>query len=252
MKFRKKSGIGLLEMMIAILISLVILSLTFRYTYFMESSLSKSASYLDMIEKYHVIFAWMLRDVEMAGYLGCVKAKSRSKIIDDHAYLLPDWLTAKDNRLSSQYMSPEAYLVLENKNNQLLINGKNFLKENDIVVIENCWQAQIAKIKKISSVNYGAQNRLSFYDALIISDAHALYVARLVQHTFFIKKTSRKNKKGDFIYSLYVNDINTREDEVLENINKMTLKSNGQQVNMTLISSDNNKPLEFIANRKNE
>lgn len=241
MMLNGNKGTGLLEMMIVLLISAIILSVIFRYAYFLEKSLNMASKKIDAIEKYHVVFAWMVRDVEMAGYLGCVNASNRKAISDPGRYLFSSWWNINNNSLQSQYMSPQQYELLENANNQLLIDGENHLKAEDVVVIENCWQAEVNKIKKISSVNYGTKNRLSFYYPVMISGVQGLFIARLIQHKYYIKDDQ----------SLYVADINVRDEEVLANVNHLKLSQSPSTLNITLNNTENNTEMFFVARMYN-
>ena len=214
MRYRKINGASLLEIMIAMLIGAIVLAAIFRYSYFLENTLNFSASKVESIEKNNVLFAWMVRDIEMAGYIGCVNAHSRKSIIDDAHYLSNTWLIANGATLISQYMSIEQFQVIEkSSNNEILIIGDNHLKEDDVVFIENCWNAETAKIKKIHSVDYGVKNRLEFYAPLRMESFSNTYVAKLIRHDYFIKDWKGfyvRNEKGD-------------SDEVLENISNFNI-----------------------------
>ncbi|MCD8542752.1 MAG: hypothetical protein LRY69_04965 [Gammaproteobacteria bacterium] len=48
-------------------------------------------------------------------------------------------------------------------------------------------------------------------------------IGKLVQRTFFIKNTARKNLAGEVIPSLYVEDVNSQQEEVCENIQQFLL-----------------------------
>ena len=219
---KKIRGAGLLEIMIAMLISAIILAEIFRYSYYLEKTLNFSASKVASIEKINVLFAWMVRDIEMAGYLGCVNAHSREKIIDNGHYLSSSWLIANGGTLESQYMSTEQFEIIEKlSETEILISGNNHLKDNDVVFIENCWEVEAVKIKKIHSVNLDAQNRLEFYFPLEMDHIENTYVAKLIRHDYFIENSSglyMRNEKGD-------------SNEVLEDISSFNiLPSSGKFV----------------------
>lgn len=240
MRYSQVRGASLLEVMIALLLSAIILTEIFRYSYFLESSMSFSAKKIEAIEKNNVLFAWMARDIEMAGYVGCVNAFSRKGVIDDGGYLSSIWLSANGDVLKSQYMSTQQFAIMSKTNsNEVLIDGDNDLKANDVVFIENCWAAEVIKIKKISSVNYGVQNRLQFYSEIKLESLENAYVAKLIRHEYIIKKTTRKNAQGEYILSLYVIDEKNNSDEILENIVSMALKK--LQNNITISMIDNEK-----------
>lgn len=215
-KNKNIQGASFLEIMIAMLLSAIILSGIFRYSYYLENLLNVSALKLESIEKDNVLFASMVRDIEMAGYVGCVNASSRKNIIDDSHYLSSTWLIAHDDQLEAQYMATEQFLVMEkSSDSELLISGENHLKEDDVVFIENCWEAEVVKIKKIHSVNYGAQSGIEFYSPLKISHFEDAYIGKLIQHNYFIKNSS----------ALYVRDPAGSSEEILENISSFSISA---------------------------
>ncbi len=242
MAYKKIRGAGLLEIMIAMLLSAIVLAEIFRYSYFLENTLNFSASKVESIEKNNVLFAWMVRDIEMAGYVGCVNAHSREKIIDDGHYLAHTWLTANSNILESQYMSPQQFLIIEKSSpNQVLISGNNHLQENDIVFIENCWEAEVVKIKKIRSVNYDEKNNLEFYSPLTMENFENTYVGKLIQHDYFIKNSA----------GLYVRDQTGGSDEVLENISSFNVLSSQNKLIVSVTDLNASDPIILAASAYN-
>lgn len=242
MTIKKIKGVGLLEIMIAMLLSAIVLAEIFRYSYFLESTLSFSASKVETIEENNVLFAWLVRDIEMAGYVGCVDAHARASIIDDGNYLSATWLTANGDTLESQYMSAEQYQVIEKlSDNEVLISGANHLKEEDVVFIENCWEAETAKIRKIHSVNYGAKNRIEFYASLKMSDINNAYVAKLMRHHYFIEDSGGlyvRNEKGD-------------SDEVLENISNINISTSQNRLIISALETNSAEPIVLTASAYN-
>jgi hypothetical protein len=184
----------------------------------------------------------------MAGYVGCVHAHSRKNIVDDQGYLLDQWLTVSGGELISQYMSAHQVLVIDKtSNNEVLIKNSDGLKADDVVFLENCWGAELAKIKKISSVNYGAQKKIQFYYPIKASETKNFYLAKLVLHKFYVKKTSRKNAKGDYIFSLYVTNEKNDSDEILENIQSMNIKKSHNNFVISIAESKNSSPILLAA-----
>jgi hypothetical protein len=248
MEYSHIKGVGLLEIMIAMLLSVIVLAEIFRYSYFLENSVSLSSAKVESIEKNNVLFAWLVRDIEMAGYVGCVHAHSRKNIVDDQGYLLDQWLTVSGGELISQYMSAHQVLVIDKtSNNEVLIKNSDGLKADDVVFLENCWGAELAKIKKISSVNYGAQKKIQFYYPIKASETKNFYLAKLVLHKFYVKKTSRKNAKGDYIFSLYVTNEKNDSDEILENIQSMNIKKSHNNFVISIAESKNSSPILLAA-----
>jgi len=252
MRYSQVRGAGLLEIMIALLLGAIILTEIFRYSFFLENSVIFSAKKVEAIEKNNVLFAWMARDIEMAGYVGCVNARSRECIIDDGRYLSTTWLMANGDVLQSQYMSTQQYSVINQENtNEVLIDGDNNLKPDDVVFIENCWEAEVTKIRKISSVNYGAQKKLQFYHPIKIENIKNAYVAKLIRNEYAIKETSRKNPQGSSILSLYVINEKNNSDEILENIQSITVIKSQNNVSISVKDNESLLPMVLVARAYN-
>lgn len=239
---KKISGAGLLEIMIALLLSAIVLAEILRYSDFIERMLNVSALKVESIEKNNVLFAWMVRDIELAGYMGCVNASARKSIIDDGHYLSSTWLIANGNHLVSQYMSPQQFLVKEKvSDTEALIVKDNHFKEEDIVLIENCWEAETAKIKKIHSVNYGAENRLEFYSPLHLKNVENTHVAKIILHDYFIND----------LYGLYVRNEKGDCDEILENIANFTISLSCNQYKLSVKEFYLGEPIVLSASAYN-
>lgn len=252
MGYRNSHGSSLLEIMIALLLSAIVLAEIFRYSYFIESSVNFSSSKIESIEKNNVLFAWLVRDIELSGYVGCVNAHSRETIIDDGSYLSNHWLVTSGNELVSQYMSTQQFLIASQTSaNEVLIDGKNNFKVDDVVLIENCWEAETLKIKKISNVNYGTQKRLQFYQSIKIKNIQNAYVAKLIRHQYGIKKTTRKNENGQIIFSLYMTDIKNNSDEVLENISAMDISNSQGMYTLAITEKNASMPILLTARAHN-
>lgn len=250
MNHRESSGAGLLEFMISIFLSAFILVMLFRYTFFLEKTFNIASDSISLMEKYHVAYGWLVKDIEMAGYMGCVNARSRSTILDSQTYLSSNWLTMKDDTLKTQYMSPESFSILNWQDNQIFIEGHHHFHVDDIVVIETCWEAEVAKIQNISQKNNGSKTAISFYSPLKIDPMNDGYIGKLVQRKFFIKNTTRKNLAGEFIPSLYVEDINSQQEEVCENIRHFHFSINHSSVTLVLEDFKNNW-IELLAEKYN-
>lgn len=242
MAYEKIKGTGLLEIMIALLLSAIVLAGIFRYAYYLETSLKSSASKVESIEKDSVLFAWLIHDIEMAGNVGCVNAHSRQKIIDAGHYLSSTWLIANGHDLESQYMSSKQFQIIEKSSEvEVLISGDNHFKENDVVFIQNCWEAETLKIKKIHSVHYGEKNRLEFYTPMQLKNFDNTYVAKLIRHHYFIE-----NSNG-----LYVRNENGDSDEVLENISDIAISSSQNRFTVSVTELNNPDPMIFSTSAYN-
>lgn len=237
-------GAGLLETMIALLLGAIILAEIFRYSYFLEKSVHYAASKIESIEKNNVLFAWVVNDIEMAGYFGCVNATSRESIIDDTGMLNRDWLVVAQNYLSSEYMSTEHFLVVEKSaDNEVIVDGNNNFKAEDIIVLENCFGAQVLKTKKIRSINHDEKTGLQFYSSIKLTNLQHLYVAKLVFHEYWVD--------DEKAHALRVNDIKNNNNIILENIRDFKVEKKNNNFNISVIDEENNALISLSAKAKN-
>lgn len=242
MAFKHNQGVSLLEMMIALVISSVLLIEIFRYSYLLENSAMFSLHNVEFVEKENVLFSWLAQDIEKAGYVACVDAKSRKNIIDDTGSLQSVWLSATDNTLFSQYMSAQQWPILQQtESNEIIIDGSSHLKVDDIVFLANCYDAQVLKIQKIGSVNYGAQNRIVFYSSIKLPESsNNFYLGKLIQHHYFIKTNS-----------LYMQDERGNSDEMVENIQSLRFSWSQNMWTITAYAANATTPMILTAKTYN-
>ena len=240
-------GISLCETMLALTLSAVLLLEIFRYTYFLENSAQYSAARVAAAEKENVLFAWMGEDIEKAGYMTCVAQPFRKKIIDDTGRWHTAALSTSSNRLFVQYMSPQSFVVLEQRGAYTVqIADGAGLKEQDLVVLADCTAAQILKIKQMEHLQSGAFTNLTFFSPIkIYPVSDTLYLGRLLQHDYFLQQTQRKNAQGEWITALYMRDDRQRSDEILENIQALQFSFWRHHGTMTVYIKDYHAPMVF-------
>lgn len=242
MALKQYNGVSFLEMVVALLLSAILMTVIFRYAYYIEKALDYSSQKISSIEKNNVLFASMVRDIEMAGYAGCLNARSRKTIWDENNYLASVWLNADNNLLESQYMSPERFEVIKKlSDTEILISGEISLKVNDVVLIENCWELETAKISKIHNVNYGAQHRLEFYLPVKMQDFSNTSIAKLIRHYYFIEAS-----KG-----LYVRNEKGDSDQVLEDISSFLITSQKNGYKLSVQEDEASSPILLSASANN-
>lgn len=258
-KYRYIIGASLLEVLISIVISAVLLIVITRIYFNLDHAWLVQQNSVEKIEKTSVAYHWLDRDITHAGYLGCIKASKRKKIIGAHYLKNSHWLELSDQELFSQYMDLQNTQLLEQINPyQIMVNGEQVkFKKNQIIFIENCEKLIISKIQKVNNRAHNTKQILSLYEPIYesiteSSISNRVSVGKLISHKFFIKKTSRKKLNQQKIYSLYLKDENNRSHELIEGVSNIDFeKINKQTVQIKLFYDGETKPVIFKLEAKN-
>ena len=241
-KFNLNLGASLLEVLIGIVIAAILLVVIGRVYFSVEQAWLAQQNSIANIEKTNVAYAWFSRDITHAGYLGCVMASKRKKILG--AQYLPDadWLRISDQELFAQYMGLDNTSLLEQISAyQVSVSDEVKFKKNQIIIIENCQHLMVNKIKKVSNRKSQSKQILTLSSPIIedFVDKNTR-VGKLIKHKFLIKKTSRKKLNNKTIYSLYVKSENNRWNELIAGVNKIFFKKNNKTIQIELHYSEGN------------
>lgn len=260
--FKYKQAASLLEVLVSIVISITLLVVISKIYFTVEQAwLAQQTSLADM-EKTNVAYAWLSRDIVHAGYLGCVKFSKREKILGSHYLLSQSWLEISESgaELFAQYMSLDSVKLLDQINAyQVSVqvsdsqNQNIKFKENQIIIIEDCQNLIINKIKKISHRDSQSKQILTLYSPVYETFSEKdTRVGKLIAHKFLVKKTSRRKANNQKIYSLYLQDENNRWQELIENIDKIMFRRLGDNL-IEVILDDENKsdPVIFKLESRN-
>jgi len=218
MNLKNSQGYNLIELLMALALSLVFLGLMGSY-YLTQQKGSAKVEALSRLEENALIAANILRDeIHSAGYIGCAKFTSDFPVKN---------LTAYKN------FKPEKVLKIFHEQNSdrlhILKTVEGEAKKGDLVFISDCRAGVLAR-------------------APISSDKQIL---KVIDQDFYVANTGRKTLKGQPILALYKRDNLTHQVEPLaDGIEKMLIKQNKNLLIINLLMRDelgNTKSLNIVS-----
>jgi hypothetical protein len=237
----KVDGFTLLEVLLAIMLSLFVCALLFKIIINADSAWRRQQDQVTTIEKALTTKTILQNAITHAGYLGCQSAYGNVTVVDHlHAYKdVHPWLQVTPDTLDVMYLSPEATQVLELPGADEVLVGESFsIKAGDVVVISDCRHAEIVKASSVRTANQ--KTKIVFEQSLSYEYEGFVTIGKLIVNQFYLKNTSRRDERGNRIKSLYVRNTSGRNQETVLGINALSfLKSNNNiDVNLTFSQGD--------------
>lgn len=229
-------GFSLLEVMISLAIAMLLLIAVAQLGVLVEQLWFMQEKSMNRIEALNVAYAWMGRDIESAGYFGCLKQSLRQEREDPQHLLMDSEIEWSNTSLTVQYMSAEtAFLVSKISPYQWEVTDTIPWKEGDQVVFEDCMNMAVATIQSVSQ--HGSHQLLTLNSPLISDFSTEARVGYLRKHQYQVRTTSRKNAQGEPITSLYVLD-NYQWQELLEAVRTVSWYPPNHPVTIRLTMMD--------------
>ena len=152
-RLRNKQGFTILEIMIALSISVLIISVLFQWYRMQWNSMAAQNNLIAVIEQAHLVSDYLASEIEQAGYVGCVKVTDNFPVTSDLSEMIPlhPWLIIAPHMLTVRHANKrynELYIAMHDFN-QLIISNTVRFKTGDIVVVSDCKQAEIFKIHHV-------------------------------------------------------------------------------------------------------
>tara|TARA_B100000989_G_scaffold297996_1_gene285624 strand:- start:3526 stop:4536 length:1011 start_codon:yes stop_codon:yes gene_type:complete len=164
------------------------------------------------------------RAVSHAGFMGCrpLGAISHGSVAPVSVDTNFSKGVSGNDTFSLRNMAVDTAVLLTDMttSSELVVTGQPRFRNQQPLVIADCLHYQIFTPVKVAR-RRGQQ--------LIVSDAPMLHfntgamVGRWLQQTYYIRKTTRNNKQGHAIYSLYRQTTNGRSEELLAGVERMAI-----------------------------
>lgn len=224
---KSHSGFGLIELMIAVTIGLLLLSMILQIYLTNLNSYRLQLALNQVQQNAKTAIDILNTEIHQAGYIGCAHLT-----YDFPIFSYPPYTLMSHNKISSQKVDeitirradfPAAVLIEPMQDTSILsVSHHVRFSSGDILIISNCNQAEIFEVKEIKSFQ-GGQKIISHYP-LHHQYEQQTEVSRFVINTYFIANTHRRYANGKPIYSLFVKDINQRKSELIEGIQQMRIR----------------------------
>lgn len=235
---KKTQGFSLIELLIALTISLLILIITTTIFLAVQNNLclQNEMSYLQ--ENIRLATQLLTSDIRMAGYIGCPKLTDGFPIKQFQSVELNprNKITATNNSVTVRHASVmHANLTQPIYNHsEIFLTPEPRFKAGDILLITDCKNAEIFQVNKVLIKD--KEQKLLTTKPLAMEYEKYAEVSLLEINNYFIDKTDRQSVTGQTIYALYKRNIKGRKTELIENINSMhvNLSNNGVGVEIIL------------------
>lgn len=261
LSFRYSKGISLVELMVALALSLVIglavmqVFLASKTTYRMQDAMSR------LQENGRFAVSQLASEIRMAGYMGCLRLDEvqvnimaddlPSGITDLLGSLIAvrggnnveesnEWGAAANTDILMVHKAVDASMRLTGNvnapNAQIqVVNNAAGLEKDDIAIISDCTSADIFKVvnspttkdQKTTIVHSSGRNEGSKLSKIYGKDAEVL---RFELVSYYVKETSRKSPTGQTIRALYVkrkqdlSSVTAPEIELVEGVQDLQIE----------------------------
>jgi hypothetical protein len=226
--FTKKSscfGIAILEFMLAMLISLLLLSILGMIYLAVEKNTAAQTAYRTIQENGRVATQLLVRNLHRAGRMGCARLTTDFPITNYLNYTLsPDNKilgTGTTLTIRSGGEASGAILQPMLTSSVLYASTDVHFSPGDMAIISDCQSAEIFKIKMLEKINPQTQKIISQMPL------HKQYGNQSELHNFEINTyyvaATQRNSAGRVIYALYLKNYNNHKTELVEGIDAIHL-----------------------------
>jgi type IV pilus assembly protein PilW len=224
---KKITGMTLIELMLAITISMLILSMLTTIYLVTKKNDSAQIAVSNIQENARIAMHWLHGNIRTAGYLGCAKLTDDFPIIN-----YPPYELTRENKISSSGSDTitirgasisSATLVTSMRGYATLyVSGKPHFSEGDVLLISDCRSAEIFLVKKAAVISQGIQ-KITTKEPLHTQYQQYAEVSQFESNTYFVGKTNRQSADGSPIYALYIEDIYQQKTELVEGVEDMKI-----------------------------
>ncbi|MCD6038674.1 MAG: hypothetical protein K0S27_74 [Gammaproteobacteria bacterium] len=227
-------GTTLIELMLALLISMLILSSLTAVYLATKKIIQTQEALTTILENSNIAIFLLNSDLKMAGYMGCA-AQDKNLVIKNKMA----WESINKNKIQPYYTSDikpdsEGFTVYHaDKENAFLLRAmltssllyssdKPFFSEGDLLIITDCKMSELFFVNKVIKENTGIQEIIP-EKPLSQLYGQGAKISRFDIHTYFIGKTPRYTAFNDPIYALYRLDQRSHKKELVEGVNNMKI-----------------------------
>lgn len=222
-------GITLIELLIAMTLGLLLLSIMLGIYLAMQKSHHLQTAINNIQDNARVAISLLSADIRKAGNIGCAKLTKDFLLTSHTPYTL-----STQNKLTGAHTGnsasitirhasfPSAALVEPMQDDSILyVTRIPKFKVGDILLIADCKQAEIFKVEYVAFM-HGLQKIIPQTALHQHYEAHA-EVSQLEINHYFVDKTSRHDTTGAPIFSLWKQDLNTKS-ELVEGVYRMQIR----------------------------
>lgn len=221
-KINHDSGVTLIELMLALSLSLLLLGFVFEIVVTSERYFHLQTALQQNQESALAAIDILKSEIRQAGHIGCAKLTPDFPLYSLSHYSITaqnKLVSGSNNTITVRYAEyPSVALVTPVLDGKTLCTNKDIpMKLNDILLISDCKHAELVQID--AALSHCATTR----QLLHYQFDHLAELSRFRINTYFVRKTARKDRSGVKVSSLFMSNINGRAMELVEGINHMSL-----------------------------
>jgi len=219
-------GIVLLEVMVAIVISLLLLNLMLICYLAIKHNYQRQVVFNTLQKKEAIVSRILWKDIHLTGYIGCVSLGNEFSALSHVQEAL-----SFDNKIHGDAHTfttchaeiPSARLLNAMHSSSILdVSATPVFYKDDVLLIVDCQHAEIFTVKMLTRSKYA--QHVETNAPLQHHYSTSAEVSRLVKSFYFIAKTDRKDSNGAWVYSLYKKNIYRENIELLDGISQMDVR----------------------------
>lgn len=208
----REKGFSLVELLCVMFISASLLVLVYKIYVKIITFYITQADRLEVEHNLMRATTLIRGEIQKAGNLGCAKFNKHFVTVDKQFFPYP--LIGKASEFTIYYADYLAANLLEVNSNQMKVTQNKTFKENDYLLVSDCFHAEITQLKTLST---NRTTNLVLYKHLKETFQFPASVSRLVQHHFFVDEFDHvhhffalymKHKQKKTLLVPYVRSIN--------------------------------------------
>lgn len=236
-------GVMLLELLIAVFISLLMISVLTRIYFSMHQN-EMRLHQLEVQQDHAQRAVTMMRDdIFMAGYIGCGKLSNEFKVISYQQFSLTpqNYLVVEKNKLTLRYQSFPGAVVMNNMKSagRIVTDKSELFHVGEILLISDCVHAEILKVAHVW---------ISGNVQVIIPESplHFLYdqfaeIGKLIIHQYYLGKDIHQQQHQTGVGALFRADIKNRHHEMVEGVKDLSFSQINNDVFFEFSTTGNDK-----------
>jgi hypothetical protein len=205
--------------MLALMLSAIIFSGIMTIVLALQKNMLLQNAWVSIQDNSRTSMQILQSAIRIAGYRGCSTFP-----VESLAPYHPVLKKPNTNGITIKAIDPDNSTLIRDiyDNHTLYLSGTNTFKNTDSLVITNCKTTETFKIRSQSKKSDGS---IALLTEAPLHHRYKIYseVSRLLIDSYYIAKTTRKDKKGNFIYALYHEDIHARKLEIVEGVEDMKI-----------------------------
>lgn len=234
---KQEKGFSLIELLLALTLSLLILSII-STIYLMTQRQLRSLLALNKLQQtIHLLSEIFHSEIHQAGYIGCPKLTENFpfKTFSPYDFTSQNKFVATTHSLTTRSASAVHNNLIQPMTSLsvLYVFPEPVFSKGDILIISSCQRAELLEVKQ-SVVSQGRQI------IRIKKPLHNLYdkeaeLAQLEINTFYIENTGRQTDQGQSVWALYRQDRKGQTLELVEGVQDLTIRPEKEGVELDFV-----------------